>query len=226
MYKYRYFSLLLTLLFVSSIFTFSTQALETSPSLINTLGSLYDGDLHLYTIKDKDGIIITESFYNATNSLYMTKMYSQIEEYVNANVSEIEYRYYTNEVQLYSGDIAKSQTSRFIVLRSATEGQYYDNTQVRVSYDLSGTIYYDPNTAKISTASNPTLSNFSYEMINGFDGDGNYHRHSNNHYRTIASDKYSASFTSNFIVRFEATVGLTVLYAEYAPISNTLTIAP
>lgn len=225
MRKYRQLSFLLIMLLLCSFVPSSCMALEASP-LIDTLSDLYTGNDQLYTIKDNGGAVITDEFLALTAPLYTTSQYDLIEEYVNNNVSEIEYRYLTDESQLYSGDIVKSQTSRFIVLSSPIEEVYYKGTQVRVSYDLTGSIYYDPNTAKISLASTPTLSNFTYELLNAYDSDGNFRRHSNNHYSTIASNRYSADFTSNFCVRFDAGMGISYLYVEYAPISNTLTITP
>lgn len=102
-----------------------------------------------YAVFDRSENIITDKFIEDTYTYVQSNDWESVYSYYFDNVYKVEYYH---DAVTRSNDIAKTVTF------AETYIFYYDKVKVDVNCNTSVTLYYDPNTAVISTISNPQLS--------------------------------------------------------------------
>lgn len=178
-----------------------------------------DSDEVSFYIYDKQGEEITEEFYSNAQQYFLTKNDKELlNYYINSVGSSVKA---TDTVKSVRSDLAKVHVED--VVRELSDIVDGHPGAVTVDYTVTGTIYYDPNTFKISSTTGPYRSaiTYSYQPSLSEVQFGSSYVTMNS---SIAADKYSAQFTHSNKIMGENT-GLSGPY-DFGYVKTTFTIAP
>ena len=139
---------------------------------------------------DFNGEEITDRFITDTRAYFISGNMDAMSEYCRQNIQKM-YRI-SDVVESKGLDEAKTRTME--VIEAMSSSGYY----ITVDYKVRGTIYYNPNTYKISSASTPIRTSLLYVHPNELFQYSTTHEVANS---TIASNHLSATLNYSFKVK-------------------------
>lgn len=196
---------------------------EISQTFKNFMKPFYEGDRNGYESISKNGSVITEKFYQETISFYTEGNWESIHEKFDQELSgmsrtEISYDALPN---VYSLDIAKNQSKTFMHLVKGKDENGNGNYARDVVYTLRGTIYYNPNTGKVSSTVGPYVESITIEPGNQY-----------NHYQqtrstaSVAANGQYATFFSTIHIWYGISTDLSDIEVDFGNVTDSFTIYP
>lgn len=225
MKRFVTFLLIFCLLFSMTSTVFAADS--TSSNFRNYFEDFYSQDYLSYCIMSKNSNDITKNFYNATKGFYNEGNWREIENYFNQNVSSVSKQSTTTTPQSARGtNLSKSTTISYIVLKDVVSSGHplFNDTTIRVFYDLKYEFYYDDVTHQITSAIAPRLGSTSYEFVDSYVYlEGILQTSILNRSANISSGKSYVDFSHSFSVSIMTTEGYNYT-SSYGTITDNYTM--
>lgn len=202
---YRAFALFLAIFSMCFLPIHASEPVQQEMSMADRIRSLISKPIApnqtvSYVVIDKSGNDISELFeasliscHNVANTSFIDATVIDLDD-----ISSFE-KITESKVTTYNSDIAKSKAVEVVKEITQKLPDFYPNTEItaHVEYTLTGTIYYNPNTYKISQTFGPLRSKMICFQVNTNNDEFNITTSNVNKGATIASNKLSATFYFN-----------------------------